>query len=85
MSAAAEVTPFPGYSMGRMDDEIVHPDLYASEKVHDVYARLRREDPVHWTEPRGFRPFWSVTTRRLRTLRGSCLVRDIKSVVRGCR
>src|ERR1700687_1136890 len=62
MSAAPSTTmPFPGYSMGRIDDEIVHPDLYANEKIHDVYAKLRREDPVHWTEPRGFRPFWSVT------------------------
>jgi cytochrome P450 len=62
MSAAPSTTmPFPGYSMGRTDDEIVHPDLYANEKIHDVYAQLRREDPVHWTEPRGFRPFWSVT------------------------
>ena len=60
MSAAPAVTPFPGYSVGRVDDEIVNPELYASEAIHDVYARLRREDPVHWTEPRGFRPFWSV-------------------------
>ena len=61
MSAAPSVTPFPGFSVGRIDDEIVNPELYESEAIHDVYARLRREDPVHWTEPRGFRPFWSVT------------------------
>ena len=59
MSAAPSV--FPGYSVGRIDDEIVNPELYQSEAVHDVYSRLRREDPVHWTEPKGFRPFWSVT------------------------
>ncbi len=28
---------------------------------HAVYERLRLEDPVHWTEPDGFRPFWAVT------------------------
>jgi cytochrome P450 len=44
-----------------MDDEIVHPDLYASEEVHDIYSRLRREAPIHWTAPEGFRPFWSIT------------------------
>src|SRR5262245_23537348 len=59
MSAAPNV--FPGYSVGRLDDEIVNPVLYQSEAIHDVYAKVRREDPVHWTEPNGFRPFWSVT------------------------
>ena len=59
--SAAPSTPFPGFSVGRIDDEIVNPELYESEAIHDVYARLRREDPVHWTEPKGFRPFWSVT------------------------
>jgi cytochrome P450 len=59
MSAAPSV--FPGYSVGRIDDEIVNPELYQNETIHDVYARLRREDPVHWTAPNGFRPFWSVT------------------------
>lgn len=59
MSAAP--SEFPGYSLGRIDDEIVNPALYQDETIHDVYARLRREDPVHWTAPNGFRPFWSVT------------------------
>jgi cytochrome P450 len=59
MSAAPSV--FPGYVRGRIDDEIVNPELYQDETIHDVYARLRREDPVHWTEPKHFRPFWSIT------------------------
>ncbi len=59
MSAAAAV--FPGYSLGTIDDRIVNPELYQSEAIHDIYAQLRREDPVHWTQPIGFRPFWSVT------------------------
>lgn len=28
---------------------------------HAVFTRLRAEDPVHWTEPDGFRPFWTVS------------------------
>jgi cytochrome P450 len=28
---------------------------------HDAWAALRRESPVHWCEPPGFRPFWAVT------------------------
>jgi cytochrome P450 len=59
MSAAG--SKFPGYNVGRTDDEVVNPALYQSEAVHDVYTRLRHEDPVHWTEPQGFRPFWSIT------------------------
>jgi cytochrome P450 len=47
---------------GRIDDAIVDPDTYVDEAtIHDLYARLRAEDPVHWTEPAGFRPFWSIT------------------------
>jgi cytochrome P450 len=61
MAADGASTPFPGFKRGRLDDEIVHPDLYATGEIHDVYARLRREDPVYWTAPDGFRPFWSIT------------------------
>lgn len=62
MSAAAEAAvPFPGYSRGRLDDELVNPELYETEEIHDVYSKLRKEDPVHWTEPRGYRPFWAIT------------------------
>nr|WP_321442292.1 cytochrome P450 [uncultured Hyphomonas sp.] len=54
-------TAFPGFKRDTLDDEIVHPELYASWEIHEVYTKLRREDPVHWTQPDGFRPFWSIT------------------------
>lgn len=27
---------FAGFKRGRIDDEIVNPELYASEEIHDV-------------------------------------------------
>lgn len=59
--ADGQGTVFAGFRRGRLDDEIVHPDLYASGEIHAIYQRLRREDPVYWTSPDGFRPFWSIT------------------------
>ena len=53
--------PFPGFSSGTADDILVNPAAYADESIHAAYGALRREDPVHWTEPKGFRPFWSIT------------------------
>ncbi len=61
MAEDGAINPFAGFKRGRLDDEIVHPELYASEEVHGAYTKLRAEDPLHWTEPEGFRPFWSVT------------------------
>ncbi|MDO9487463.1 MAG: cytochrome P450 [Sphingomonadaceae bacterium] len=53
---------FPGFSRDTLDDAIVNPEVVADEaEIQALYARLRAEDPVHWTQPKGFRPFWSVT------------------------
>ncbi|MCC6921295.1 MAG: cytochrome P450 [Alphaproteobacteria bacterium] len=52
--------PFQGYSRGRIDDEVVNPDLYASGEIHGVFTRLRNEDPLRLMKPRGYRPFYSV-------------------------
>jgi cytochrome P450 len=46
-----------------IDDRIVNPAIYADmPALLADYATLRREDPVHWTEPKGYRPFWAVTS-----------------------
>ncbi len=55
------MTAFPGYATDTIDNRLVNPALYADESVLGDYATLRRDDPVHWTEPAGFRPFWSIT------------------------
>jgi cytochrome P450 len=55
MSAAAEASL-------RYDDAVVNPDFYADEqRIHDVYRTLRRESPVKFLQPNGYRPFWAIT------------------------
>ena len=54
-------TPFPGYDNSTLDNRLVNPMNYADESVLEAYAELRATDPVHWTEPTGFRPFWSIS------------------------
>lgn len=42
--------------------DVISARLYAERGYpHEEWARLRREDPVHWSEPEGYRPFWAVT------------------------
>lgn len=43
--------------------DLVDPDRYAARGYpHDLWTRLRREDPVAYVEAPGFEPFWAVTT-----------------------
>lgn len=55
-----------------IDNAVVDPKTYASPaKMREVFARLRRESPVHWTRPDGFRPFWTLTRHAdIRTVAG---------------
>lgn len=60
--ADGAVAKFPGYTRGRIDDEIVNPDLFQNEdEIHALFTKLRKEDPLRLMQPNGFRPFWSVT------------------------
>ncbi|MEM9623335.1 MAG: cytochrome P450, partial [Pseudomonadota bacterium] len=36
-------------------------DWFAAHKELEIFARLRAEDPVHWTEDSQFGPYWSIT------------------------
>lgn len=45
-----------------IDEIIVDPKTYGDEHAyHDAFRQLRREDPLHWTEPADYRPFWAVS------------------------
>jgi cytochrome P450 len=49
-------------SISDIDDEIASHQLYADpRRMHAVFDRLRREDPVHWTQAPGHPPFWAVS------------------------
>ena len=42
--------------------DLISPERYGQNgPPHDVWTRLRIEDPVHWCEPEGFENFWAVT------------------------
>ncbi len=42
--------------------DVISAKLYGERGYpHDAWARLRRESPVHWLKPEGYRPFWAVT------------------------
>ena len=54
---------FPGWSTDTLDDRIVNPHVYTEPgTLLADYATLRATDPVHWTEPKGYRPFWAITS-----------------------
>jgi cytochrome P450 len=45
-----------------IDNAIADPRTYGDEaKIHGLLAGLRKDDPLHWTQPEGFRPYWAVT------------------------
>ncbi len=45
-----------------LDNAISDHRTYGSfDMQHRLFGRLRREDPVHWTQPDGYRPFWTIT------------------------
>lgn len=52
--------PFPGYTRGRIDDEIVNPELFQTGEIDKVFARLRAEPTIRLLKPRGFRPFYAI-------------------------
>ncbi len=46
--------------LGPDDADITSHDTYVSGVPHATFARLRAEDPVHWTEEKDGSGFWSI-------------------------
>jgi len=44
--------------------DVSNPYLYSEDTWHGFFARLRREDPVHFVHSPMYGPFWSVTFPR---------------------
>ena len=42
--------------------DVSNPNLYATDSWRPWFARLRKEDPVHWSENSDFGGFWSITS-----------------------
>lgn len=44
------------------DNAIADPKIYADvDAFHELFTKLRAEEPVRWTEPEGYRPFWTIS------------------------
>lgn len=45
-----------------LDNAIADHKTYGNvDAQHELFAGLRRDDPVHWTQPEGYRPFWTIS------------------------
>ena len=41
--------------------DVSNPDLHQKNTVGDYFARLRKEDPVHYCTDSAYGPYWSIT------------------------
>jgi cytochrome P450 len=49
--------------LASVDDLLMDPAWYAKNDWHPTFKRLRREDPIHWTDDKRYgHPYWAVTT-----------------------
>jgi hypothetical protein len=49
----------------RADEAIVSHKTHGNlEQQHALFSMLRRDDPLHWTAPDGYRPFWTISRHK---------------------
>ena len=61
MSAPIDPAAADPWTMPIEDIDVGHPSLFQDDTWGPYFARLRRDDPVHFTDSAMFGPFWSVT------------------------
>ncbi len=62
MNAPVHFDPLAdAYTMPLDAIDVSNPKLYQDDVWHPYFERLRREDPVHWTQDGMYGSFWSVT------------------------
>src|ERR1700721_4273932 len=62
MNAPVHIDPSsPAYTMPLERFDVSDPKLYQDDTWYPYFARLRREDPVHYTRESLYGPYWSVT------------------------
>ncbi|MDE0856604.1 MAG: cytochrome P450 [Nevskia sp.] len=59
--AVAPPSPGPAYAIPLDQIDVSNPELFRNNTMWDYFARLRREDPVHYCGQSLFGSYWSVT------------------------
>jgi cytochrome P450 len=49
------------FSIPLEEIDVSDPQLYQDDTWHPYFARLRRDDPVHWCPDSRYGPYWAVT------------------------
>src|ERR1700756_70004 len=62
VNAPVHVDPIAdAYSIPLDAIDVSDPKLYQNDTYYPSFERLRREDPVHWTQDGMYGSYWSVT------------------------
>lgn len=59
---ATHAQPAPELRAASDPFDVSRAELYAQDKWREPFAKLRRDDPIHFTPDSEFGPYWSVTT-----------------------
>jgi cytochrome P450 len=59
--ATLEAARAHAFSLPLEQIDVANPKLFHSDVVHPYFERLRREDPIHYTESPTYGGYWSIT------------------------